>query len=96
MAVNCWVWEAVRAAEGGVKEMLTDDVAVADSARANRQNHTRTPTKYGILTELGRQKAALISVKNLDSGLDLGNKTSIDFTRFAIRCAYQQQITEYI
>ena len=84
VAVNCWVWEAVRADESGVKEMLTDDVDVAGSARANRQNHTRIPTRYGVLTGLGRQKAALISVKNLDLGPDPGNERSIDFMTIAI------------
>jgi hypothetical protein len=85
VAVNCWVWEAIRTADSGVKEMLTDDVAAADSARANRQNHTRIPTRYGALTELGRQNAVLISVKKLNLCLDPGDESSIDFMTIAIR-----------
>jgi len=54
LAVNWHVSEAVRATEIGVREMLTFDVAPADSARANRPNHTRIPKRYGVLTELGR------------------------------------------
>jgi len=54
LAVNWHVSEAVRATEIGVREMLTFDAAAADSARANRQNHTRIPKRYGVLTELGR------------------------------------------
>ena len=53
LALNCWVWEAVRAAESGVNEMVLDDVDTAGSARATTQHHTPIPVRNVVLRELG-------------------------------------------
>jgi hypothetical protein len=65
LAVNGWVWEAVRAAESGVKEMRTDDVAAADTARANRQNHKRIPMRIGVAAEPERLAVTPVSADPL-------------------------------